>query len=186
MATKYRLPCHNDAYVAVDASQAGLAVTCPCGEDVQVPTWRELSRLQPVEDVADRATAGRRATGGSTWSPQKGLIFLGLVILVGGGASAGYWNATIPTEKPIQVNYEGISKHVDSLTLLESMQDWSELRKGLSRGELPPMQMYLAMQEAHRRWTYISLGGCAVGVVFCAIGVATGGKSRNKARRRAP
>jgi hypothetical protein len=185
MATKYRLPCHDDAFVAVDASQAGLSVTCPCGKEIQVPTWRELSRLKRVGDTSDRDTARRKAAGSSTWSPQKGLIFLGLVILVGCGASAAYWYATMPTEQPIHVNYEGIRDHVQALTLIESMKEWSELRKGLSKGELPPMQMYLAMRETHRRWTYVSLGGCALGAALCILGLTTGGKSSGRSRRRA-
>ncbi len=179
MATKYRLPCHDDAFVAVDASQAGLSVTCPCGEEVQVPTWRELSGLERIEQAPDRATAGRaRDAAPSTWNAQKGMIFLGLVILAGGAASATYWYSTIPTDQPIQVNYEGIREHVESLTLLDSMKEWEEMRKGIPKGELPPMAYFLHQQESHLRWTYISLAGCAIGIVLCGIGMTTGGKPR--------
>jgi hypothetical protein len=111
------------------------------------------------------------------------MIFLSLVILAGSGASAAYWYATMPTEQPIHINYDGIRDHVQSLSLTDSMKEWSELRQGISKGELPPMQMYLDMRETHWRWTYISLGGCALGVVLCVIGLTTG-KKADRPRRQ--
>jgi hypothetical protein len=182
MATKYRLPCHEDAFVAVDASQAGLSVTCPCGKEVQVPTWSELSRLDRVEAALDDKSTGRGADAPSTWSPQKGLIFLGALILIASAASATYWWVTMPRKEPIFVNYDGIREHTESLTLTDSMKEWDELRKGMPEGELPPMRMYFAMQETHGRWTYVSLAGCVVGAALCLTGLATGGKSGRRVR----
>ena len=152
MATKYRLPCHEDAFVAVDASQAGLSVTCPCGKEVQVPTWRELSRLDRVEAETDDASDRHGAEAPSTWSPQKGLIFLGALILIASAASATYWWVTMPRKEPIFVNYDGIREHTEALTLTESMKEWDELRKGMPEGVLPPVRMYWHICLTMKRW----------------------------------
>ncbi|MCA9101259.1 MAG: hypothetical protein KDA63_08925, partial [Planctomycetales bacterium] len=121
--------------------------------------------------------ARRRSDDSSNWTPQKGLIFLGLVILVFSSALAGIFGMSMPSEQPIHVNYDSIRERANALSLNDSMKEWHDLRGGLRKDELNSMVRFRAIQESYRRWVYISIGGCVIGALLCIIGVATSGMS---------
>src|SRR4051794_36916866 len=70
--SQFSLPCSCGQRLTVAANQAGELVRCRCGLTVEVPTLRELNRL---ERVADRSPPPPAA-----WSKRQGLILLGAVI----------------------------------------------------------------------------------------------------------
>jgi hypothetical protein len=76
MSNHYLLPCTKcppGVHVVVDSHQAGLTVQCTCGTVLQVPTFRELSRLA-------KSDAPARAEIPSTWTWRESLVLLGAVL----------------------------------------------------------------------------------------------------------
>ncbi|MBP3958168.1 hypothetical protein J8F10_23205 [Gemmata sp. G18] len=76
-----QIPCGCGQHVAADSSQAGLAVRCPCGREVEVPAWRR----PPGGD--DRERAGSRPSR----LTELGWVFviLAVVVVLVTGAAAG-------------------------------------------------------------------------------------------------
>ncbi len=78
--TLYYLPCSCGKKIEVDAGQAGLSVRCQCGADLTVPTMRGLKQLEPVEAPSEVVAA---ETQQANWGARQGVVFLGLVVLLG-------------------------------------------------------------------------------------------------------
>ena len=83
MTTRYLLPCKCGENLQVDASEAGLTLTCVCGAQLEAPTLRGLTKLQKVVVLDPPA---KEVWGGR----QRGIVIGTLVALL--GFSLGlYW-----------------------------------------------------------------------------------------------
>ena len=91
MASDYLLPCTCGRTHRVSSRQAGDTVACACGASLEVPTMRELSRLEP----AATGTPVRQ----KVWGLRQGLMFLGSVI-AGGGLAAGSYFSLVAMPAP--------------------------------------------------------------------------------------
>lgn len=114
MSKKYLLPRPSGSPVVVDVSQAGRVIEGPGGEEIQVPTYRELVRLEPYVDPD--------AEKQSDWNPRTGIAGLGGLILAAGVAFALLaWFS-----KPQPPNFRPMPPNItpaDTLDLWQAIKD---------------------------------------------------------------
>ncbi len=113
---KYQLPCPAcGTKLPVEASQAGQMLVCKCGQQLDVPSIRELRRLEPIVEETVAAP---------TWNKRKGLAFLGTAIVLIAAGVAAVLLARRPSlegaDKPAVVDSNAIRKEIDSLPPDES------------------------------------------------------------------
>ncbi len=76
MSNQFKLPCPSCSTIhIVSQSQAGETLACDCGQIVLVPTLRELRDLERAEDATSDKTP-------PDWNVQRGLLFVGGIILI--------------------------------------------------------------------------------------------------------
>lgn len=141
MNAKYLLPCSCGLEVAVELSQAGEKVQCACGRQLDVPTMREITALEPI-DAGEEAQASL-----PTWGLRHGLLVLGAVLIVCGLAPSVYLYVNRP--RPMELDY---------LSVGQVWQVWEELRQGVDRSPFPDQQFYVQQMQ----WLHITLSGLAV------------------------
>jgi hypothetical protein len=169
---KYLLPCNCGQKAEVDSSQAGLTIQCGCGAALEVPTMRGLSQLQVVEAASPSETAG------SAWGPGQGLIFLGIVIGLGGLLALGL---VLQTRPQWRVHPEQIDIHVDKLSVEQLWQHWLELHKGLGSDDDPIRKRFESEWSTYRRRMSMSAIPAALGLLMIIGGLVL---KRNAARPR--
>ena len=92
MGHKKNLLCACGHTLVIDSTQAGSMLRCRCGEQIQVPTLREISQLPDAEHAARQATAipGR-------WTRTQGILFaIGAACLLLGGTTATVLFTNLP------------------------------------------------------------------------------------------
>jgi hypothetical protein len=152
LSTKYLLPCSCGLEIAVEPAQAGQKVHCICGSQVQVPTMREITRLERFE--AEPAVSSAK----TLWGLRHGLLVLGVLMLV--AALAGAAHAFRQRPKP---------PVLDALSLQQTWMLWQELRQGVDRPLLPHQEMYnQQMRRFHVLTGAMALVG-GLGVVCVAV-----------------
>lgn len=125
---RYLLSCPCGQSVPVETCQAGQTVTCRCGTSLEVPTMRELARLQRVDTEADPRQMPRR------WGIRHRIILVAsLLIIVGGGLGLYlFWNRPVLSLQ--EPDRESVRQYIEALSPLETWQRWQQLRtEGLSR-----------------------------------------------------
>lgn len=170
----HRLTCECGEILRVLPRHAGETRRCPCGNSVQVPTWREIQRLP--RDPADESS--RAALPRDTWSVARGLTFAGgvlvLLICVGTLGHAAYLTSWLQTEAP---SVDDVLRYstgplaeldVDRATLLEVWEVWKPLRD--MQLDQRPTPRYLASRRLAEqlRWRMMVAGGISV-VALCGI-----------------
>jgi hypothetical protein len=161
---KYVLPCPCGQSVEVDASQAGLQVTCSCGSTLEVPTMRGLAQLQPAASEERRD----EAAGPAAWGPAQGLMFLGgLVLLVGLAAVAWVY----PQRPHVTVDTAMIQHHTGHLTPEESWELWKELRQGLNQSPNELGSQFQTAMQTYYRHLGMAITVVVVGAALLAIGL---------------
>ncbi len=91
MPQQYLLPCSCGQSVTVETGQAGDAVTCTCGNRLEVPTFRQLTKLPPADGPVAASPTGRTSSG--NWGARQGLLLLGGVMLLATlGATLYIWS----------------------------------------------------------------------------------------------
>jgi hypothetical protein len=154
MARDYLLPCECGLSHRVSSRQAGSTLKCSCGADLEVPTMRELGRLEP----AAAGTAVRH----KTWGLRQGLMFLGLVI-AGVGFLAGSYFSLIVMPAPNEADVP--QTWVDALPPDQAWMIWADFRHGMPRGKPDPIlsrlvnQRNRAQRGVHISWMMIAVGG---------------------------
>lgn len=182
MRTSYLLPCSCGKKIEVDANQSGLAVRCQCGVEQTVPTLRGLAVLERVES-ADLASA----KAGPTWSLRQGLIFLGLVVLV--GALIG-WLVLRFTIRPQPItpfeNFREFNRqYINELAPETLIAEWDKYRKGIEDPEWRmAMEYFLTREREYHQALYVVAFAAAVGVVILIIGLCVPRTRAAQAGRR--
>jgi hypothetical protein len=177
MKQAYLLPCKCGQKVEVDTTQAGLTVKCTCGSTLDVPTMRDIVRLE-CAGVAGSSGAKR---GTSNWGPRQGYTLVGALIALIGLSWLGYQLWTMPED--LYVLPSEIRAEVEELSPAELVQQFNALRKGLDPTELPIIKANRAYREWHRRWTYVAAGIGVFGIALAsgawfALGARTAPRER--------
>lgn len=134
----------------------------------------ELARLEAVTE-ADVAPA-------SAWGLRHRLTFLGGVLLVAGAALAAAVYGTLPPAPDLPKTADAIRHRAESLSLMESVREWVDLRQGLDRR--PPMEEREHREHlaAAQRWFYVAaaIGVAGLGAMATALAMRPAGPSPRK------
>lgn len=158
---KYLLPCSCGKSVAVEAAQAGQRVCCTCGRMLDVPTMRLVRQLPP----ADRAAAGARRPA-PTWPLAQRLLFAcGLVVLLGGAATAAYcqWiRSQLYTQEYVWDDVERACAEIAKMNIDAAWTLWADQRDQ-AIGPYEPPVFIVHRHLAALLWRYVLLGFVAAG-----------------------
>lgn len=170
--SQFLLPCSCGQKLTVGANQAGELIHCGCGKTVEVPTLRELNRLERVVE--------RTAPPVAAWNKRKGLILLGAVIAVGALAAAGI----LELRRPPPMEAALLKRRVDQMTPAQAWGQWTQLSAGISQ-PLAPIQAYYLDQNkiAWNNWTNFfiaSLSLAGIGALLFVIGFALPGPPQSR------
>lgn len=179
MKTSYLLPCSCGKDVPVAANQSGLPVRCECGTELTVPALRGLAGLRRIETDEPLAAADTSAS----WGPRQGVVFLGLVILIGSLlASLLLWYGR--PRPPIPPTFdEWNQSDVDQRTPEELLDLWDILREGPADPEWAShTASYLYAERQFHNWLILVLGVAGLGMVLVLGGLLT----RPRRTRQAP
>jgi len=188
MASAYLLPCTCGRKVTVNRAQAGTTVPCRCGRQIEVPTIRDMQRLQP---------AGESEDGAAAWTAPKAIVLLSSVVLVLclGGIVALVVFKTIRIHKIEREiaefdqrwiyrdpeNHERIRKQAREMSAADAWIAWREMESGIERSLGPNEQRHFEQLEegravvrnqaaAYNFWIWI----VAALAVVAAIGIVLG------------
>ncbi len=163
MSEKYLLKCECGEAHPVDTGQAGQSVSCKCGKELRVPSFREIKQLPPVkEDGPPRKREGRRG-----WHPVQGVLFgVGAVVILFCGAWAGYvqiYRNSLDTEAQDWDDVATAQDAIGNLSPADAYDNWRMISE-IGLGERQPPSFVAARQE-DRRWFRIQLIAYGVGGV---------------------
>jgi hypothetical protein len=134
MANIYLLPCSCGKNISVQPRMSGENVACDCGQRVEVPPLRELTRLPPAPNQI--------AVRPASWDFRKGVVLFGLLLALVAGGFGLYWHSQVRhwqnAVKPDAPSQAFVSRQIDNLT-------WKDLRKGLYL--IPNPEMMIAARE---------------------------------------
>jgi hypothetical protein len=167
MKTSYLLPCQCGKDVPVAANQSGLAVHCECGAELTVPALRGLAGLRRTESVEAAPT-----TDVAAWGPRQGVVFLGLVILIGSLlASLVLWYGR--PRPPIPPAFDEWNQNdVEERTPEELLELWEILREGPADPEWASHTAgYLYAEREFRNWLTLVLAVAVLGLVLTLAGL---------------
>jgi hypothetical protein len=186
MKAVYLLPCSCGKKVPVDAGQAGAKVTCECGQQLAVPTFRALRNLEqekPVEAAAAGATAGK----GSEWNPVRGIMFsFGLLLSLIAAVLVcyhlyTYWVVSDGGEAWKQEHLRQMQEGVDYLAPVEALAEFQDMAtKGLTVDGVPPWSQVASVRDSSRRWLLGALVALGVGLVSLTASLIGAGRSKAK------
>ncbi len=165
----YLLPCACGKKIEVEGSQAGLSVRCSCGAELSVPTMRGLASLERTEP---RALPSERPS--APWGPRQGLIFLGLLIVLGASLGGLYiWWFQIPRLPTINDAWLANDRtEIENMTLEELWEQWQQFQIDLEdRGEMPEMYRFLQIETEGWRRLKVCGGVLVFGLVVTALGL---------------
>lgn len=183
MKAVYLLPCSCGNKVRIDAGQAGAKVTCSCGGELTVPTFRGLRDLE--RETPENPAAA--AVEGSQWNPIRGILFsFGTLVSV---VAAGlvlyhlyiYSQLLDGGEAWKQEHLNEMRAGVDYLTPVEAIAEFQEMAKaGLTVDGVPPWTHISSVRDTSRRWLIASLVALAFGLVSLSASLL--GTRRSKAK----
>jgi hypothetical protein len=182
---KYLLPCSCGKSVAVEPAQAGQSVRCACGRMLEVPAMRLVRQLTP----AARDAAGARRAAPSWPRAQRMLFAAGLALLVGGAATAGYYQwvrMQLQTEEVPWDDVQGACATIERMNISDAWEVWTVMRDVDIGPYAPPIFVH------HRRIAvellrYVIMGSAAagVGLVLMLLAVAVRPAAGSTPRRPA-
>jgi hypothetical protein len=162
LSAKYLLPCPCGQTVLVEPKQAGAAVTCGCGNVLAVPTVLQMASLELA------APAARPSSAKTRWGARQRLILLGVVILAGAVALAGWSLYKRPLAAADLIDPATIRQNVQKFTLWQTWEAWERFKSGLDPRK---SQRY---NDALQQF-YIALGASAIlaamGIALVAFGI---------------
>lgn len=124
MSHRYLLPCPGcHQPLPVSTTQAGETLTCGCGRVATIPTLREIKALP----LAPSAVADIRTR--STWSVQRGLVFVSGALLIAASVLA-YWQIA-PRRRALDIrrpDFVELTIDVQQLTPLQAWDAWEHFR----------------------------------------------------------
>jgi hypothetical protein len=179
---KYLLPCSCGKSVAVEVSLAGQTVRCACGNVLEVPAMRLIRQLP----MADAATSNRPPRDLS-WSLPQGLLFaVGLALMVGGLATAAYFQlgrARLDTDEKPWDNIAQAHRTIDQMNIDQTWELWKIVRTERIGPYVPPAFVMYRYVSAY--WLKNVISGMVVAVVGLVVMLsAFFARSKAKSRRR--
>jgi hypothetical protein len=164
---RYKLRCQCGRDVLVDRSQAGILVTCECGQSLETPTIRGLAQLEQVTQAPSK--------GASSWSGRHGLMLVGLALAaigLGWGAYRQFYPPPYPfSERIVSQDIADGEMLLDRAPLAETWKLWETFREGIDRNEMPQLAIYQALVAENRRWMWVmyALGGAGLLLAAAAL-----------------
>ena len=159
---QYLLPCQCGRKTPVDSTKAGRTIDCECGARLDVPTLGGLKVLQQV-------TQEKRAVPVVKWAARQRVLLLGIIICILGLGIAGFFTRGRPDPPPHQHRIEHIPKFVEDMSLMETVQLWGRLERGLPDGLGLEDQRYQQLRQAYLRRTAVALAIAGVGVLVMIV-----------------
>jgi hypothetical protein len=171
--SQFLLPCVCGQRLTVGANQAGELIHCRCGQTVEVPTLRELNRLERVAD--------RSAPPAAAWSKRQGLILLGAVVAVLSlGALVWLELHRPPSQESV---LRQIKTPVDRFSIAQSWDYWNVITPGIGRPVPARIAAFLDQNQQERtswlEFVVATLALAGLGLLLLIIGLLL-------PRRRAP
>ena len=123
MDDRYLLPCSCGRKVAITRRQAGEAISCACGAQLQAPTLREILRLEPANlDATSKDVP-------STWGLWSRIALIGWILWL---AAAGVGVALYQTwpADPLAFDLKMLQDQVDSMRPADTLAWWEEVSRG--------------------------------------------------------
>jgi hypothetical protein len=126
--SKHLLTCECGKKVPVDIGQAGGQVTCSCGQQLNVPTLRNLKQLPAAETPAS-AGATR-----APWNIKKGFVAAGLILaaLVASYAAWNHYSEPVVPQFDPSVRSAAVEKGLEKMTPTESWDLWVQVYRPLA------------------------------------------------------
>jgi len=169
MKAVYLLPCPCGNKVPVDGGQAGAKISCTCGKQLTVPTFRALKELEMEAQAVASAAVAREAPA---WSTGRGMLFsFGLLVSVIATLLICYngylcWVTWDGGEPLRQSHLEEMRHSVEHLTAVEAVLEFQKMAKaGLSVDGVPPWSDISEIRDISFRWLIGALVALAVGLV---------------------
>jgi hypothetical protein len=170
MTQHYLLPCSCGQNVRIAASQAGGKVACVCGKSLEVPTMRGVQQLEA-------APAESKVAAKPAWSPLHGATFAAGLMIAGVGVVLiafyllQYARVVGHTRDFSPEVLAAEAAHIDKLTPLELLGEWSEvLEHGLGDPSAPPWVTAKIMIAGYRARI---IGGATAVAAGLMLSVAT-------------
>ena len=138
MSAKFLLPCSCGAKIAIDVGKAGRMVRCRCGRKTEVPTMREIKKLQPLQE--------RTIDSAGEWNLRRAIAFAGALATLVALLSAGsLWlssplspqqNGKLAIRRRLEkmvdqsfVRQRQIEENMAKKTTIEVYQEWQKQRQ---------------------------------------------------------
>jgi hypothetical protein len=157
----YLFPCTCGQVHRITTRQAGEQLQCSCGTTLELPTMREIVTLERATDLATRAPKG-------TWGRRQGIIFLGIVLMLGAGAIWGYFRFAM---LPRTDNFRMSDEEFEAISPTAAWEYWTILRNGMPNQISPQMVEIVNRTQKARRGMNLSLLAAAVGLALAVGGV---------------
>jgi hypothetical protein len=177
MTQHYLLPCSCGQKVRIAASQAGGRVACACGKSLDVPTMRGVRQLEP-------APAETKVRAQASWSRAHGATFAGGLLIAGVGVVLiaiyllQYARVVGHTRDFSPEVLAAEAAHIDKLTPLELLSEWSEvLEHGLGEPSAPPWVTAQKMIAGYRAWMIGGASAIAAGLLLSVATLFVGRRS---------
>ena len=158
MRAKYLLPCSCGEKVAIEVAQAGQAVRCACGAELDVPTMSGVTALEQLDPQAEAGQSGSQ----SGWGRREAWILLGIVVLLV-GVTLLVW---LEWSKPRLIDIQAMSP-------LQTWGLWHELMMGANRDPSPGAKWFAKAICSNRNWTVVALGLIVLGTLVTVGSFAT-------------
>ena len=177
MAELYLLPCNCGQKVRVGKAQAGQAVLCGCGQQLNVPTLRGLRELEVAPAEATVAKAARPA-----WSPARGAAFSGglavaAVALIFLLLNLYYYaGAVYYSDDHSDDVIQAATGELDNFQAVQLLDEWnSVVAEGLGHRHTP---LWIVAQESAKVYLWRTNASAIIGVIaaLVAIGAAFFGR----------
>ena len=159
---QYLLPCQCGRKTPVDSTKAGQTMRCECGAELEIPTLGAMKKLQRVEQKTKPAPMVR-------WGARQRVLLVGIIICAIGLCIAGLFTIRRPVPPPHAQLIEVIPQRVESLSLMQTIQLWGMLERGLPEGSSLEDQAYQKEYKAYLRRTTVALVIAGLGVLLMVI-----------------
>lgn len=182
MKKKYLLTCRCGRSVPVESNQAGLSVSCACGETIDVPSFRELSSTARVIATDTPESASLQ----TQWGPREATIFLGLALMATAAGVGAYLFFNRPTPPRFIIHGDRVRQSIEALTLEETFELWQALRGGIREEYVPDIAIYNVQRNFYVRQLSLTALIGIVGLLVVGLGITVlRGTSQQRRGRRA-
>jgi hypothetical protein len=157
---KYLLPCSCGRKIVVQTSQAGDRVRCTCGEERDVPTMIDITRLEPVVEDSPSEASG-------SWGTRERLMLVGSFVIAIGLCVAAFY---VAFRRPTALDFQELAPS-------EAMEVYQIFRDGGPGGRLLPRDVYDLIVARQFKWGMILAGLItAIGVIVTGISLCCSGR----------